>query len=394
MRIGIYLRTMPANAGGGFSFESSILDAVHNYKGQHEFHVFTEDPVYPENSSLTPSVKYIQLKRGDSLDTPGQDAESNNHDLSPLNTSLIKYKIDIVLFINPFSFQPVITPYIYVVWDLQHRVQPYFPEVSIMGTTWDQRESLYKEAIPKASYIITGNSVGKKEISQFYNIPEKRIKIIPFAVSDVYVKQKDEKAQDVLVDNRIVEKFLFYPANFWAHKNHICILLAMNILKKKYGIRFEAIFTGRDSGNFDYIRAKTNELGLEDAVRFVGFVSNEVLFNLYKKAFALAYPSFFGPNNLPPLEAMTLGCPVICSDADGMKEQLGNSAVFFDPKREDELAERVYQLYSNAEERTRFVEAGKKCALSWTQDDYLRSILDIVDDFEPYKRCWDLFRGK
>ena len=103
------------------------------------------------------------------------------------------------------------------------------------------------------------------------------------------------------------------------------------------------------------------------------------------------YPSFFGPNNLPPLEAMTLGCPVICSEADGMKEQLGNSAIFFDPKREDELAERIYQLHSNVEERKRLVEAGKKCAGNWTQNDYLTSILDIVEEFEPYKRCWDLF---
>ena len=394
MKIGIYLRSMPATAGGGFTFESSVLDAVHKYKGRHEFYVFTESPVSPKSRALTPSVKYIPLKRSESSGIPGEPAETNKHQSNSLNTALIKYKIDIVLFINPFSFQPVITPYIYVVWDLQHRLQPYFPEVSVTGTTWDQRESLYKAAIPKAAYIITGNSVGKKEISKFYNIPEKRIRIIPFAVHDVFVKQKDEKAQDLLIDNRIVENFLFYPANFWPHKNHICILLAMTILKIKYGIRFKVIFTGRDSGNFAYIRAKAKELGLESAIHYSGFVSTEILCSLYKKAFALVYPSFFGPNNLPPLEAMTLGCPVICSDADGMKEQLGNSAIFFDPKREDELAEKIYQLYSNAEERIRLVEAGKKGALNWTQDDYLSSILDIVEDFEPYKRCWDLFLEK
>ena len=200
---------MPATAGGGFTFESSVLDAVHTYKGRHEFYVFTESPVYPDSRLLTPSVKYISLKRGDSSGIPGEPAETNKHHPSSLNTALVKYKIDITLFINPFSFQPVITPYIYVVWDLQHRVQPYFPEVSVTGTTWDQRESLYKAAIPKASYIITGNSVGKKEISKFYNIPDNRIRIIPFAVHDVFVKQKDEKAQALLIDNRIVENFLF-----------------------------------------------------------------------------------------------------------------------------------------------------------------------------------------
>ena len=385
---------MPATAGGGSTFESSVLDAVHNHRGQHEFYVFTENPISLESRFFNLSVKYISLKGNNSSGSPSEHPENNKHLPSSLNTALVKYKIDITLFINPFSFQPVITPYIYVVWDLQHRLQPYFPEVSVTGTTWDQRESLYKAAIPKASYIVTGNTVGKKEISKFYNIPDERIRIIPFAVPDVFVKQKDKKAQDLLIDNRIVKNFLFYPANFWPHKNHICILLAMSILQKKYGIRYETIFTGKDSGNIAYIRAKAKELGLESAVYFSGFVSTEILCSLYKKAFALVYPSFFGPNNLPPLEAMTLGCPVICADADGMKEQLGNSAVYFDPKREDELADRIYQLYSNIEERTRLVKAGKKCAGNWTQNDYLTSILDIVEEFEPYKRCWDLFLEK
>ena len=391
MKIGIYLRSMPATAGGGSTFESSVLDAVHNHRGQHEFYVFTESPFFPESRLLAPSVKYISLKKKDSSVIPSEHTETHKHHPSSLNSALIKYKIDITLFINPFSFQPVITPYIYIVWDLQHRLQPYFPEVSVTGTTWNQRENLYKTAIPRASYVITGNTVGKKEINKFYNIPDERIKIIPFAVPDFFVEQKNKKAQDLLLDNRIVENFLFYPANFWPHKNHICILLAMKILNRKYGIRYEAIFTGKDSGNFAYIKAKAKELGLESAVHFSGFVSTEILCSLYKKAFALVYPSFFGPNNLPPLEAMTLGCPVICSEADGMKEQLGNSAIFFDPKREDELAERICQLHSNVEERKRLVEAGKRCAGSWTQNDYLTSILDIVEEFEPYKRCWDLF---
>ena len=88
---------------------------------------------------------------------------------------------------------------------------------------------------------------------------------------------------------------------------------------------------------------------------------------------------------------MALGCPVICSDADGMKEQLGDTAIFFNPKREDELAAGILELYSNDNTRVKLVQEGKKLAHSWSEDDYLRSILDLVEDFEPYKRCWNMF---
>ena len=226
---------------------------------------------------------------------------------------------------------------------------------------------------------------------KFYNISEERIRIIPFAVGNDFVEQQDEKDEDLFVDNKVIDKFLFYPANFWPHKNHICVLLALSILKKKYGVEFETIFTGSDHGNYEYIKTMVKGLGLESAVHYSGFVPNKILYSLYKKAFALVYPSFFGPNNVPPLEAMALGCPVICSDADGMKEQLGDAALFFDPRREDQLAERIYQLHSNTAEQIRLVEAGKKCISGWTQNDYLEAILDIVDDFEPYRRCWGLF---
>jgi len=383
---------MPPGVGGGHTFERSILNAVQVHKSRHEFFIFINDSDYPESSSHRDSIKYIALKGNESPDSANNLAKTDKHGAITLNAAAVKSEIDIILFINPFSFQPVQLPYIYCVWDLQHRLQPYFPEVSVLGTTWDQRENLYKETIPKASYIITGNSVGKREIMEFYHIPEKRIKIIPFATPNFAVKQTDAKSQDLVINNkRVIDNFLYYPANFWPHKNHICILLAMRILRAEYGLTFDAIFTGQDSGNLAYIRAKAEEFGLAHAVHYAGFVPRELLCNLYKKAFALIYPSFFGPNNLPPLEAMALGCPVICSDADGMKEQLGDTAIFFNPKREDELAAGILELYSNDNTRVKLVQEGKKLAHSWSEDDYLRSILDLVEDFEPYKRCWNMF---
>ena len=164
MKIGVYMPRVPRNEGGGLIFQSSILNVIHKYNGRHNFYIFCRIGAFPESSLPTECVKHIFLEKDDSSMPLSEDRKSKRYYTALLNAAITEYEIDIMLFINPFSFLPVRIPYIYIVWDLQHRLQPYFPEVSAIGLDWDERENLYKQAIPKASYIITGNSIGKKEI--------------------------------------------------------------------------------------------------------------------------------------------------------------------------------------------------------------------------------------
>ena len=78
--------------------------------------------------------------------------------------------------------------------------------------------------------------------------------------------------------------------------------------------------------------------------RSVGLVSKEEVVALYKNAYALAYASYFDPDNLPPLEAMALNCPVICSGTNGMKEQLRDCALFFNQKTGENFKECIDRL--------------------------------------------------
>ena len=80
---------------------------------------------------------------------------------------------------------------------------------------------------------------------------------------------------------------------------------------------------------------------------------------LYTNAFSLVYPSFFGPENMPPLEAFALGCPVIASEVSGAKEQLGNAAILFDPRDENDLARKIKLLYNNKKYRKMLINRVK-----------------------------------
>ncbi|MBD3272744.1 glycosyltransferase [Candidatus Dependentiae bacterium] len=395
MRVGFYFGRKifsKAESGGAFTFAQSIFNQLCKTNINHEIFIFSDDADKFKNSN---NVKFVKINRFYSnknesfikrliLKIPRKILRilQNKKYKSALNKSVIDNKINFMWFATP-AYEYVNVPYAFTVWDLQHRLQTYFPEVSL-DNEFEHREKYYNSVILKSSFVIIGNGGGKKEISKFYNYPENRIKILPLPTPD-FVLRHDFKSEVKLGG----EKYLFYPAQFWPHKNHVLILYAIRILKKKYNLDFKVIFTGSDKGNLDYIKSKVQELDLKNKVEFLGFVSIKKLIMFYKNAFALVFPSFFGPDNIPPLEAFTLGCPVIAARVSGSEYQLKDAALLFDPKNEFELVDCIKRLYENNNLKKELIEKGLKVAKSWTAKEYVESIFNIVDDFEKIRRCWD-----
>jgi len=275
-------------------------------------------------------------------------------------------------------------PYFFTVWDLQHRLQPYFPEVSEKNI-WQKRENTFSEAIRKASYVITGTVASKKEIIRFYDVPEERIKdgfLHPTPSFALECRKTFSLPENISVP------YIFYPAQFWAHKNHICILSALKYLKEKENTKVNAVFVGKDYGNKDYLEKKILEFGLSDQVTIIGFVERETLIALYQHGLALVYPSYFGPENLPPLEAMALGLPVIAANMPGVNEQLGENALFFDPEDEKELAAHVLSVLNDKDLRENLVDKGKSRSSAYTVVHYVEAMVKLFDRFSKIRRCW------
>ena len=303
-----------------------------------------------------------------------------------LNKACLDNSIELMWFVTP-AYEYVTVPYIYTVWDLQHRLQSYFPEVSVAGWKFEDREKRYNFVLPRAAYVLTGNQAGKNEIINFYGIPEQRVKMLPLPTPD-FVLNQTKNQNNLLEKYKLPKNYLFYPAQFWPHKNHIVILLALKVLKEKYNLDFVAVFTGSDKGNLKYIKEKTKDFGLGKKVYFLGFVSQGELVQLYKNAFALVFASFFGPDNIPPLEAFALNCSVIAAQVSGSEYQLAGAAILFDPKNEQDLADKIKTFHDNPDLKTDLIKKGKDKALNWTAENYLQGVLKIIDEFELIRRCW------
>jgi glycosyltransferase involved in cell wall biosynthesis len=278
-------------------------------------------------------------------------------------------------------------PFAMMVWDLQHRNSPWFPEVSD-GTEWSRREKNYAELLRRASVLYTGTDRGRQEIVSYYHVPTDRIKLLPLA-TPAFALAKASVPSDPkrLSLAGLPEQYIFYPAQFWPHKNHVVMLEACKIIRDRTGWDLGVVFCGADKGNLSYVRQYASRLGLESVTRFLGFVDRPSLVELYERAFCLTFPTLFGPDNLPPLEAFGIGCPVVASDVPGAREQLGEAAMLFPPTDENALAEAILSL-RNAETREKFITAGRIVAARYSWDDYAKGIIKSLDEFAAIRRVW------
>jgi glycosyltransferase involved in cell wall biosynthesis len=294
-------------------------------------------------------------------------------------------KADLVWFMYPY-YEPVQVPFAATVWDLGHRELPYFPELSLSGWTFEHREAYYRQVLPRASIVVIGNAVGARNISRLYQVSPDVICEIPLPVDAAAL-------QGISADSGIIQpygltpaQYLFYPAQFWPHKNHITLIDALAILRS-CGKQFRLVFCGSDKGNRSYVEDYAAQCKQQDAVVFAGFVEDKVLHQLYLNAYAMVFASLLGPDNLPPLEAMAHGCPVICASFNGAREQLGEAALFFEGLDPHDAAAQVLKLQEPGM-REQLIGNGHALIKTCGPDEYCRRINHALDRFSRIRRLW------
>ncbi len=200
-------------------------------------------------------------------------------------------------------------------------------------------------------------------------------------------KTQMPQKQDVRSKYGIKNDFLYYPAQFWPHKNHVNLIHALKVLKDR-GRAVSLVFTGADHGNQPHVEKVTRELGLADQVHFCGFVPYEDVLTFYREAMALSYVSLFGPENLPPLEAMALGCPVILSDTEGAEALHDGIPLMVNPLNPDSIADAIQRVQTDPKGLENRIAAGKTFAAANSCARYMERFQDILDGFAPIRRCW------
>jgi glycosyltransferase involved in cell wall biosynthesis len=390
VKIGVYLDGYRPEDGGGFTMRGEIFRALLGLSDEthHEFVVISRS-----NKQLRTEVESAGLQ-WQRYDGPGfgeklagflvrsfPSLRKRIASRSSLEKRLRSRGVEFVWFVGPRPFEFDL-PYLAPVWDLQHRKQPWFPEVSERAE-WETRERRIAPFLRRAAAVVVGTEAGKQEASFLFQIPQDRIHALPHPTPSYALREQTKLKAPFGLE----AGYLFYPAQFWAHKNHVNLLYALKELRAK-NINPRLVLAGSDFGNRSHIEKIVTELNLQDQVRLLGFVSTRELVALYQNALALTYVSYFGPENLPPLEAFGLGCPVIAANVDGAEEQFGKAALLVNPSDPNEIAQAIHKVYKDPKLQARLISAGKKRARQWSSEDFVRGIFKILDEFEPIRRNW------
>jgi glycosyltransferase involved in cell wall biosynthesis len=307
--------------------------------------------------------------------------------------ALVQNKIDLVYFLAPSALAQSLEEvnYMVTVWDLCHRDNPEFPEVR-SNREFEIRDTHYHAILPRATAVLVDSEISKENLIKRYAIDSERLYVMPFEAS-VSSRFSDKTLLDPHVNftNKISldAPYVFYPAQFWAHKNHVYILEGLRMLESLYNIRVGAIFSGGDKGNRRYIEKYAQNIGLIDRVRFAGFLSNEEVIALYQKSLALVMPSYFGPTNLPPLEAFTLGVPVLYSDKFGLRDQVADAALLMDLQKPETMAHHLKKIMDDELFKSELIEAGYKRLNHFKSVDRLSILKVIFEGYRWRRLCWE-----
>lgn len=397
MRIGIYLGDFTPDVGGGFTFQDDVFRAFAPVAAQspHQFVAMgTADDLgsYVRTVSGSNNLQAVHV-----VETSGDKRKEALKIYSPLLRKLLrpgpiarassKLGLDCLWYVGGGAYEATDTPYIATVWDLQHRMTPWFPEMS-SGGTWDARELSYRRFLQRASYIITGTDVGRAEIGLCYEVGGDRIRLLPHPTPGFALGNSPQQETGIGKRLGLPADYLLYPAQFWPHKNHVNLLHALAILRDRHGLQLPLVLAGSEKGNVHYVKKVAEELKLSQQVFFTGFVSQAELVDLYRGASMLVYASLCGPENLPPLEAFALGCPVVAAEVPGANEQLKEAAVLFKPTDPADIADKIQKLHSDTGLRSDLKAKGYARAQGWTARDFALGMLAIFDEFSFYRRCW------
>ncbi len=281
-------------------------------------------------------------------------------------------KID-ALFISTQSYFPNLqTKMIAPVHDLMHRYENAFPEVR---DDYRFREKMFKCEAKYADCLLTDSELGRQQFIESYsdymrgNLPH--IVSLPFIVPPHVGEIKEAYIS-------VPDKYVFYPAQFWKHKNHINLIKAVQLLKSDVD-DIHLILVGSEKNCFQEIKKYIMDNGLEKNITTLGFVSDGNIAYLYKHAVALVMPSYFGPTNIPPLEAMALGCPAIVSSKYAMPEQVGDAGLLFNPDSPEEIAECIRRVWTDENLRKSMVRKGYQRIRERDKEYFKCRLLKIVE---------------
>jgi glycosyltransferase involved in cell wall biosynthesis len=306
-----------------------------------------------------------------------------------MTREVFRHKVDVFFFPAVYSYFPVLnrTKIIVTLHDViaDHHPNLIFPNAKAKFF-WKLKQ---QAAIRQAKLILTVSEYSKRQIREYFKLPESRLRVINEGARPVFrVLSKNDQMNEVLEQYNLKpdDKFLLYVGGISPHKNLNTLIEAFSRLMDnpdRKEIKLILVGDYEDDPFFSAypsLKEQITQLDLEDKVSFTGFVSDEDLAFLYNAATLLIFPSLEEGFGLPAIEAMSCGTPVAASNCSSLPEVIGSAGKFFDPSDAKNMAQVIEQILDNSIERFSMKEKSLFRAEQFTWKRAAEDMLRIFDE--------------
>lgn len=390
-RIGIYLERKP-DSGGAYQYCLAMLKALANAsKDRYKIYAFC---TYGDWKKITEPLEietkvirknFIQKVVHYAAEKALSVATYRKYCVffHPLAKKMQELEIDMCIYPcgDKISFM-LDTPSVVTVFDLMHRYLKNFPEINAPDI-YKSRERSYTNIAKYAQAVFVDSPVGKQQMlecygdtPQMYNELNSKTLVLPMIAPDYVFENAGKPTRENVAD---FDKYIFYPAQLWKHKNHKNLLLAMAELKNEH-IYVNLVICGSGKNAGEEVKEIIQKNKLDEQVQLLGYVTNEEMVALYQHARALVMPTFGGPTNIPQLEAFVLGCPVATSGIFGIPEQVGDAAMLFNPANIIEIKECIRTLWMDDTVCASLIAKGYEKANEYSEEKFREKLLGYLDE--------------
>jgi glycosyltransferase involved in cell wall biosynthesis len=267
-------------------------------------------------------------------------------------------------------------PFVFTLHDVQEK---HFPEYfSFAQRVW--RHSTNWALTRTAAGIVCESSYVKADVNRFFGADNEKIFVLPAPPLAAFSaeSQSPQALQATRSKLSLPDQFLFYPAQFFPHKNHRRLVEAFAQLARAYP-DCHLVLTGQQRYEYERVMARAGELGVAGRVRHVGYIDTQALAGLYKLATLVVVPTLFESVSIPVYEAFMLGAPVCVSNVVALPEQVGDAGILFDPFSVDDMTRKISGALDNPQLRSELARRGKARIAAMTLDRYAAQLSALLE---------------
>jgi glycosyltransferase involved in cell wall biosynthesis len=269
-------------------------------------------------------------------------------------------------------------PAVSVIHDLQHKEYPQFftpQEIEI-------RDSFFADVCRKADAVICVSEYTRQSLLRHLQVSPEKTFTVHNCIHARLSKQEPgkiiEHSASLGIDRR---PYMFYPANFWPHKNHRLLITAYGMyLSRNPDRRLDLVFTGALDKTQRDLKDQVDRMGLQEQVHFLGYLPDNQLTAVWQGCSFLIFPSLYEGFGIPVLEAMQFGKPVLCSNVTSLPEVAGDAALYFDPRKPAEIVHCLERIIGNEELTSDLVKRGYERLSLFQPREMVKRYLNCIEE--------------